>query len=281
MSALIEDLSLRAEEVAFAELLRVTRRNRFLPIPPQERNFVGDGDFLAIGCEFLRHFVELGGLRPQDRVLEIGCGLGRMALPLTQFLEAPAGRYTGFDVVAEGIDWACHNIAAAYGNFEFLHLDYQNTLYNPSGALREGRDLLPFAAASADFLFMTSVVTHLNAPNTAFYLREAARLLRPQGRLFVTAFLLDESNRLLAAGGKARPPFDLKDAGPDYISDRSHPMAAVAFDHAWFLETAAAVGLNLARPIAFGHWSGRSAENFQDICVFTRSPIQPKGTRDR
>lgn len=281
MNALREDFGVEAAEIAFAELLRVTRRNRFLPIPPQERNFVGDGDFLAIGCEFLRHFVELGGLRPQDRVLEIGCGLGRMALPLTQFLDAPAGRYTGFDVVTEGIAWARENIAAAYSNFEFLHLDYRNELYNPAGALREGEDLLPFAGGTVDFLFMTSVVTHLDARNTAFYLREAARLLRPQGRLFVTAFLLDESNRLLAAGGKARPSFDLKDAGPEYISDRAHPMAAVAFDHDWFLETSACAGLHLARPIAFGHWSGRSAENFQDICVFTRSPIQPKGTRDR
>jgi SAM-dependent methyltransferase len=281
MSALIDNYSSRAEEATLAELLRVTRHNRFLPVPPQERNFVGDGDFLAIGCEFLRHFVELGGLRPQDRVLEIGCGLGRMALPLTQFLAPPVGRYTGFDVVAEGVAWARDHIATVYGNFEFLHLDYRNDLYNPSGILREGEDLLPFTAGTIDFLFMTSVVTHLDARNTAFYLQEAARLLRPHGRLFVTAFLLDDANRLLVESSKARPAFDLEDAGPDYISDRVHPMAAVAFDQEWFLKTSAEAGLNLMRPIAFGHWSGRVAENFQDICVFSRSPIQAKGMRER
>jgi len=258
------------EDVALAELLRLTRRNRFLPIPPQERNFVGDGDFLAIGCEFLRHFVTLGGLRPQHRVIEIGCGLGRMALPLTQFLEPPAGRYSGFDVVADGVAWALENIAARYENFDFRHLDYRNQLYNPQGRLGADADALPFETASADFILMTSVVTHLDALDTAFYLRESARLLRPQGRLFVTAFVLDAVNRQLVAQRKSRPAFDLGD-GPAHFSDPDHPMAAVAFDFDWFLATAAAAGLHLARPVAFGHWSGRQAENFQDICVFSRS----------
>lgn len=273
MNALVSYETRDAADIAFAELLRLTRQNRFLPVPPQEHNFVGDGDFLTIGCEFLRHFVELGGLQPQDRVMEIGCGLGRMAVPLTQFLAAPTGRYTGFDVVAEGIAWAQAHIASAYPNFDFKHLDFNNQLYNPAGGLAAGGGNLPFADNSVDFLFMTSVVTHLDAEYTSFYLREVARMLRPQGRLFVTAFLLNEMNRELVRNRRARPEFDLADEGPAQISDRAHPMAAVAFDHDWFLGEAASVGLHLVRPIAFGHWSGRVAENFQDICVFTKSQL--------
>ncbi|WP_374385136.1 class I SAM-dependent methyltransferase [Dongia sp.] len=255
------------EEAALAALLKSIRRNRFLPIPPQERNFVGDGDFLAIGCEFLRHFVELGGLRPQHRVLEIGCGIGRMALPLTQYLEAPTGTYDGFDVVAEGIDWCRENISGIYPDFRFQHLDFNNELYNPAGALAETGNL-PFADKSADFIFMTSVVTHLDPAFTDFYFREAARILCPGGRLFLTAFVLDGSNRRLVEAKKARPAFHLEGDGPAYIADRAHPMAAVAYDNDWLLATAREQGLQLARPIAFGHWSGRSAENYQDICVF-------------
>ncbi len=255
------------DEHLFAAQLKSIRRNRFLPIPPEERNFVGDGDFLAIGCEFLRHFVELGGLRPSDAVFEIGCGIGRMALPLTQYLEAPGGSYTGFDVVPAGIAWCQENISSAYANFTFRHLDFNNSLYNPDGALTE-QDELPFAAGSVDFLFMTSVVTHLTPGFTRFYLKEAARLLRPTGRLFLTAFVLDGANRKLVAAKKARPSFEIDGAGPDYIADRAHPMAAVAYEHDWLMQTAHEAGFGLARPIAFGHWSGRSAENFQDICVF-------------
>ncbi|MBI2254620.1 MAG: class I SAM-dependent methyltransferase [Proteobacteria bacterium] len=258
------------DEAAFAGLLKAIRRNRFLPVPPDERNFVGDGDFLAIGCEFLRHFVELGALATRDRVLEIGCGIGRMALPLTQYLEAPGGRYTGFDVVSAGIEWCRDNITQAYPNFEFLHLDFNNELYNPDGRLTDqGR--LPFEDESVDFVFMTSVVTHLDPGYTAFYLREAARLLAPRGRLFATAFVLDGANRSLVAAGKSRPAFYLDGAGPHYIADRAHPMAAVAFDQDWLLTTARGAGLTLQRPIAYGHWSGRIAENFQDVCVFQRA----------
>lgn len=258
------------EEAAFSALLKSIRRNRFLPLPPEERNFVGDGDFLAIGCEFLRHFVELGGLQPQHRVLEIGCGIGRMALPLTQYLEAPGGRYTGFDVVSAGIDWCRDNITSAYANFDFLHLDFNNQLYNPQGQLTD-QGSLPFADGSVDFLFMTSVVTHLDPGYTAFYFREAARLLSPQGRLFATAFVLDGANRSLVEAKKARPAFYLEGPGPHYIADKAHPMAAVAFEQDWLLGAARQAGLTLARPIAFGHWSGRTAENFQDICVFQRA----------
>lgn len=40
--------------------------NRFLPVPPQEDVFVGDGDYRAIGAEFLGHFVRMGGLHPTE-----------------------------------------------------------------------------------------------------------------------------------------------------------------------------------------------------------------------
>ena len=48
-------------------------------IPPPELNFVGTPDFAEIGQEFLRHFIEPGGLLPSHRVLDVGCGIGRMA----------------------------------------------------------------------------------------------------------------------------------------------------------------------------------------------------------
>ena len=44
------------------------------PMPGPDESFVGDGDYRAIGAEFLKHFVQLGGLRPDETVFEIGCG---------------------------------------------------------------------------------------------------------------------------------------------------------------------------------------------------------------
>jgi 2-polyprenyl-3-methyl-5-hydroxy-6-metoxy-1,4-benzoquinol methylase len=92
------------------------RSNRFLPAPPPEMTFCGDGDYRAIGAEFLGHFVRLGDLRPNERILDIGCGIGRMAVPLTQFL-ADDGRYTGIDIVRDGIGWCSRSITPTYPNF--------------------------------------------------------------------------------------------------------------------------------------------------------------------
>jgi len=52
-------------------------------IPPRHLIFIGDGDYENTGKEFLHYFVKLAGLKPDDKVLDIGCGIGRMAVPLT------------------------------------------------------------------------------------------------------------------------------------------------------------------------------------------------------
>jgi hypothetical protein len=58
------------------------RSNELLP-PRHLRFVVGSSDnFIETGETFLRCFVELAGLNPEHRVLEVGCGIGRMAIPL-------------------------------------------------------------------------------------------------------------------------------------------------------------------------------------------------------
>jgi len=53
--------------------------------PPRGIDFAGscDEDFKKMGEEFLRHFVELGKLKRDERVLDVGCGIERMAVALT------------------------------------------------------------------------------------------------------------------------------------------------------------------------------------------------------
>src|SRR5690349_11130838 len=104
-----------------ASLMRQIVRNRFIPEPPPDLRFVGDGDFRAIGAEFLGLFAGLGGLKPGDAVIDIGCGVGRMALPLTQYLDPAEGRYDGIDVVEAGIDWCRRSVTPVYPNFTFHH----------------------------------------------------------------------------------------------------------------------------------------------------------------
>ncbi len=72
--------------------------------PPKRMIFVGAGEFKKIGKLFLYYFIEYGGLRPNENVLDVGCGIGRKAAPLTKYLNE-TGSYEGFDIVDHGISW--------------------------------------------------------------------------------------------------------------------------------------------------------------------------------
>ena len=55
-------------------------------LPPSRLRDVGDTDFEATGEEFRDYFVKFCNLQPTARVFEIGCGIGRIASPLTGYL---------------------------------------------------------------------------------------------------------------------------------------------------------------------------------------------------
>jgi SAM-dependent methyltransferase len=252
-------------EQDLARLIGYIERNRFLPIPPSEKNFVGDGDFLAVGIEFLKWFVGLGELTPQERVLDIGCGIGRMALPLTQYLQD--GTYDGVDVAAEGIDWCTQHITPCYENFRFHRLDLVHPIYNPEGAMRTEDVRLPLEDESYDFIFLTSVITHLTAPEIRAYAREIKRLLAPGGRCLVTAFMLNSPARRALVDGKGVLPFDGASPGREIYAYPDNPSAAVAFEEDYLLSLFWGAGIRRTRPPVYGRWSGRSTpgDSFQDI----------------
>ena len=100
---------------------RVTGRRDALT-PPRRLQFVGGGDFRAVGQHFLHLFREVGDLRPDERVLDVGCGVGRIAAALTGYLSTKA-RYEGFDVVPEAIRWCQRAITSRHPNFRFQLAD--------------------------------------------------------------------------------------------------------------------------------------------------------------
>jgi SAM-dependent methyltransferase len=166
---------------------------------------VGDGDFVAVGAQLVRHLTEYAGLQPVDRVLDIGCGNGRVAEQLSPLLAQGGGRYVGFDLSPAGIR-ACRRRFAGQPHMAFEHLDVWNGEYNDDGRLAETEVVFPALDGSVDLAFATSVFTHMRMPGMRRYLAEAARVLTPGGRLAFTAFALKPERK--ASEVFAFRPFD-------------------------------------------------------------------------
>ncbi|KAB2664379.1 class I SAM-dependent methyltransferase [Brucella tritici] len=251
-------------------LMQSVLKNRFLPSPDPNSVFVGDGDYRAVGAEFLGHFIRKGGLRRDARVLDIGSGIGRMAVPLTQYLDPAKARYSGIDPVAGGVNWCRQNITSRYPNFEFRHIDIAHDLYNPKGAVNGLTLTLPFADKGFDFIIMTSVVTHLPSDEVKTYLDQVSRVLAPGGKLFMTAFVVDDVAARDRHGKRdKRLAFERHGSGPCWFVPELPPLAAVGFENG-FLDRALAGAKLTLETKSFGHWRGIDADHYQDIFIASR-----------
>ena len=108
------------------------------------------------------------GLQPHHCLVDVGCGSGRLAARLGDYLTQ--GMYTGTDVVPELIEYA-RGKCPPHWRFEVVE------------QLR-----IPVEDAGADFVVFFSVFTHLQLHESYCYLLEAQRILKPGGRL-VFSFL--------------------------------------------------------------------------------------------
>jgi SAM-dependent methyltransferase len=157
-------------------------------LPPHRYRQIGPGDFRERGAQLAALLVR-NGLEEDHRVLDIGCGIGRVALGLTKVL-SPAGSYEGFDADARAIRWCQHHLTPRYPRFRFTHAEIDTARHNPRG-VPAAEYRFPWPDASFDFAFATSVLTHLKMDAAKRYVAEAGRVLPPGGIFVATVFVDD------------------------------------------------------------------------------------------
>ena len=234
--------------------------------PPRSMIYTGAGDFREQGNRMLELFVEDGNLQANHHFLDVGSGIGRIAIPLTGFLDRSA-RYEGFDAIQQGVDWCRRKVSSRFPNFSFTYVPLQNDLYRNTGS-DASKFTFPYDNDQFDFVAVISVFTHLLPEEVENYLQEIRRVLKPGGVCFGTFFLWDGG----PAKGKNGFSFP-HDYGHYRLMDKKVKRANVAYTEEYLQMLMSQNDLYLEK-CRKGYWkdiaNGESGSIFQDVLILRK-----------
>lgn len=225
------------------------------------QRFVREGRYLV---QLLR---EHAGVDASSEVMEIGCGCGRMALPLADVLES--SHYLGMDIDGKALRACMKDPRLQASNFRFQLVDVFNGVYNPTGTQPAETYRFPLEDRSFDVIFLMSVFTHMLPDAVAHYVAEIARLLKPGGRCMFSAFLMDYGHEGVALAFNS-------ELGQCRVVDSSVPEKAVGYTLTTLDRYFAEAGMSRREDPLLGQWRGSmavppAASVFpQDILVYAK-----------
>jgi SAM-dependent methyltransferase len=247
-------------------------------VPPAElivENGIGCDDYQRIASQFCTigngitsNMINAGLIKPEHDVLDVGCGLGRLARPLVDYLSR--GSYKGLDTTESSVDW-CQQAYADVSNFEFIFADVFSNDYNTGATLKAADYRFPFADTSFDFVWSTSLFTHLVLADFQNYIQEMSRVMRPGATCWNTYLLLDKValvnlEHLNQQNTRHKLPFEVEGGR---VRSLDNPEAQIGLYEDIVFETHEACGLEII-DTRYGPWSGRT-ENVraggQDVVI--------------
>ena len=163
---------------------------RQIPLPPIWMRQGGphvadDRSFVESGVAEAHRLRDVCGLDSETRMLEIGCGAGRLPIGQLESGVIPHS-YMGLEVQARHVAWCARQLGSRDARYRFVHVDARNERYNPGGS--EGA-AYPVADASVDLVYAYSVVSHMDSDEVRSHLSEIKRVMRQEGIASVTAFI--------------------------------------------------------------------------------------------
>lgn len=238
-----------------------------LDLPEDLEAELNGGGGHEVGAYYANLLDQLFSLGDRKRILEIGCGYGRIAMHVAPHLGVDQS-YVGLDPHARSVEWATKHIGAKRSNMDFVEIDVRSGTYNPHG-VQDGKDyVLPIESGTIDLVYMTSVFTHLDLDTTRNYLREISRVLVPHGAFFSTHFLVDDAARDTFGTDQAFTRIEIP-YGDSYVASLARPEDAIAHPADAILDCYDANGLAI-ETVDFGFWRDKTRRlraSYQDHII--------------
>ena len=224
--------------------------------------------FQTVGPWFLNEFQRLGLFRENCRILDVGCGCGRLsnAYSKSAALRKLNIRYVGMDIDLKSILWCQKNITPQNPNFSFYHTDLWSKSYNPTGKEAARNFIFPHEDRSFDLIILTSVFTHLLEEDLRHYLGELFRLLDAEGAIYASFFTYRSRQETIGGTGRHPCKFPCYHGRLATHSDVC-PEKAVAYEESFLLELVHSAGFRLRCPVMYGT---------QDILLLAKQNQQPQ-----
>ncbi len=164
-----------------------------LRLPPKKMRwggprFMDDTKYVQSGKSSVNTLVSLCALSPESRLLDVGCGQGRLLTGIFASFGS-IRKYVGLDVHKPSIEWAAKNLANGQADIAFHHLSVLNERYNPKAERTAENFAFPVSANQFDVISLISVFSHMNLADIRIYLREIRNALTPAGKVFCSLFV--------------------------------------------------------------------------------------------
>jgi SAM-dependent methyltransferase len=202
-----------------------------------------------------------------EDVLDLGCGPGQVAAAFAR--RNPDLGYVGIEPQVEKI----RALKKQYKRtaFEFHHVDLANDFYNPGGTVDPEKTTLEIIQCNFDLIILSSVFTHVRPGTVENYSRLLSRLLKSDGRVWATCYLITEDeDRWL----KDDRDFAIEHDG-FYSPYETKPERSIAYPKEYLLDMLELGGLEVENCV-YGSWRGGKYDFdrnrfYQDILILSAS----------